>query len=648
MEQGRTDQMDEQQNFHESHNTGVNVKEGRAGQRMKKDSIELHRKRGFEGKKESIIDHEKPAEQGGHVTFEIQPKNNTPQFLKKLSFGKGKSKTTVTGRDNKGFQVDNDAIHQQKLEKGIYAYPWDRTNLKSLSIDLKKLEKLDGYASKVDVTSSIEDLVKVLLKEANTDLEKVRAIWMWICHHIEYDVIGYKNTANALTSPIDVLQSRKSICEGYAGLFERMCSIAGIECIKLSGYAKGYGYKVGQNFSGDSDHAWNAVFLEGSWHLLDSTWGAGHCNNNCTQFTFKYEEYYFLTHPALFIGKHFPEDKKWQLLQPTVSLKQYETDITCGPGFYNAGLLSAHPETAIIKTADGKATVSIEGHSQTLFIFNLNGTEKSGLMTLQDNGMKLEVYPQVTGNHELQIYAKPYSSNGSYDFVLSYIIKCNSVNRSIKFPKDFINPLGPSWLTEKKGLLEPSHVEPIIHTEDGRCAISFKLNTHLSTMAELHSENITVTEDTKRRHIFQAHWENRVEFKVQLPQAGTYVLQIYAKNKSDHGMYDFVCNYLLCCTNASVKWPVFPLSYSSWMEDYELVEPLAGVLPANSNVHFKLRAPGVDAMYVDDKRSSPLTLCDNGYWQGTCNTTGCQTLHIYAKKRLTNSYSALLQYKVKT
>lgn len=38
--------------------------------------------------------------------------------------------------------------------------------------------------TQVNVKNSVEELVKALLKQARTDLEKVRAIWMWICHHI--------------------------------------------------------------------------------------------------------------------------------------------------------------------------------------------------------------------------------------------------------------------------------------------------------------------------------------------------------------------------------------------------------------------------------------------------------------------------------
>lgn len=36
----------------------------------------------------------------------------------------------------------------------------------------------------VTAKSSVEELVKTLLRVAHTDLEKVRAIWTWICHHI--------------------------------------------------------------------------------------------------------------------------------------------------------------------------------------------------------------------------------------------------------------------------------------------------------------------------------------------------------------------------------------------------------------------------------------------------------------------------------
>lgn len=39
----------------------------------------------------------------------------------------------------------------------------------------------------------------------------------------EYDVVGYHNKSQLSSKPRDVLQMGKSICEGYAELFEHMC-----------------------------------------------------------------------------------------------------------------------------------------------------------------------------------------------------------------------------------------------------------------------------------------------------------------------------------------------------------------------------------------------------------------------------------------
>lgn len=62
--------------------------------------------------------------------------------------------------------------------------------------------------------------------------------------------------------------------------------IAGVQCMTVPGYSKGFGYQMGQSFSGEFDHAWNAVYLEGRWHLLDSTWGSGLVDKATSKFTF--------------------------------------------------------------------------------------------------------------------------------------------------------------------------------------------------------------------------------------------------------------------------------------------------------------------------------------------------------------------------
>ncbi|NXP72183.1 KY peptidase, partial [Ramphastos sulfuratus] len=528
-------------------------------------------------------------------------------------------------------------------------YPWDRSSLKSMPIDLQQFEKLDAYALKVNVRSSVEELVRALLKQAHTDLEKVRAIWTWICHHIEYDVVGYHNKSQLSCKPIDVLQTGKSICEGYAGLFEHMCSLAGIQCMKLFGYSKGYGYKLGQTFSGDSDHAWNAVYLDGRWHLLDSTWGSGSVDDSFTKFTFRYNEFYFLTHPALFINNHFPDNSNWQLLKPALALKDFENNILQNSLFYTLGLLAAHPQTAVIQTVNGKASVSVDCRPATLFTFKLQGAEQQGLLTLKKQGMKLDVYPQQTGSHTLQIFAKPSrASEDVYQCVLEYAVECGAVDSAARLPRELHQPVGPSWFSERQGFLRPSHPEPIVHTNDGRCALTFTMGRDLSVLASLHCDSGSLPEELGRRHVMQVRHGNQLELKVHLPCAGTFVLKIYSRKKSEPGNYDYVFNYLLSCLNAEAQWPPFPQSYSKWGQDCEVVEPLSGVLPADRNVRFKLRVPGVAKVLVQAEDAYPLTL-NRGYWEGSCNTAGCREVFVMVHENANHSYySHVLKYQVES
>jgi transglutaminase/protease-like cytokinesis protein 3 len=55
---------------------------------------------------------------------------------------------------------------------------------------------------------------------------------------------------------------------------------------KLDGFAKGFGYKIGEPLS-TPNHAWNAVRIDGNWYLLDATWDAGVVGEKSNKFEFK-------------------------------------------------------------------------------------------------------------------------------------------------------------------------------------------------------------------------------------------------------------------------------------------------------------------------------------------------------------------------
>ncbi|MGH0132502.1 UNVERIFIED_CONTAM: hypothetical protein FKN15_036772 [Acipenser sinensis] len=141
----------------------------------------------------------------------------------------------------------------------------------------------------------------------------------------------------------------------------------------VSGHSKGFSYEPGDRFTGSGNHAWNAVSLEGRWHLLDSTWGAGNVNSNSSQFTFQYNEFYFLTHPALFIGDHFPLKDEWQLLNPRVSFRQFEKALMKMSGFYSCDLRSINPDSSLIETENGIQFCGLTGHCITAVVQRIAG-----------------------------------------------------------------------------------------------------------------------------------------------------------------------------------------------------------------------------------------------------------------------------------
>ncbi|NXG20978.1 KY peptidase, partial [Grallaria varia] len=584
---------------------------------------------------------------GTQVTVGIHPEDTPLPSIRILPLDKGSQRLpSLRGHDNKGFQRSE--APRAPGAKDLHVYPWDKSSLKSMPVDLQQFQKLDAYALNVNVKSSVEELVKALLKQARTDLEKVRAIWMWICHHIEYDIKGYHNKSQLSTEAADVFRAGKSVCEGYAKLFERMCSIAGVQCKQLSGHSKGHGYKVGQTFRGNSDHAWNAVYLEGRWHLLDSTWGSGSVDDAFTKFTYRYNEFYFLTHPALFINNHFPDNSNWQLLKPTLTLNEFENNMRYKSNFYTLGLLATQPETPIIHTVNGKASVSVDCRSNMLFMFNLEGREEHGLMTLKKHGMELDIYPPTTGSHKLQIFAKPSKAKplDVYECVLEYVVECESVDKGTRFPEALRQPVGPSWFSERQGFLRPSHHEPTIHTNDGRCCLTFTLGKDISVLSSLHCDGSRLGDDTAQRHVMQTRRGNQLELKVHVPHAGSFALHIYSKKKSDPGSYDYSFNYLIKCLNTEVKWPPFPLSYTKWLEDYEILEPLSGRLPANRNVPFKLKMHGIAKVLVEAESTHTLSH-NRGFWEGTCNTSGCSAVFVMVHENANhNFYSHVLKYDV--
>lgn len=237
---------------------------------------------------------------------------------------------------------------------------------------------IDRRAKIIDATS-IDSLSYKLTKPYKTQLDKVRSIFRWITEHIEYDVKGYHNPKGlyndlwAQSASVSdslrmdayyaeiakrVFTDRKSVCEGYAILFKAICDKAGIPCVIITGDARLYNDPIG-NITGN-EHAWNAVFFNNKWQLLDVTWASGYVTDNVTKFTKEYDDFYFLTSPFKMLNNHYPSDPKWTLYPNPPSKERFYSFPYVHKDYYTSNIRSFYPLNGLLEVSIAHRTVRIE------------------------------------------------------------------------------------------------------------------------------------------------------------------------------------------------------------------------------------------------------------------------------------------------
>jgi len=168
----------------------------------------------------------------------------------------------------------------------------------------------------------VEPLVRSLLSGIDDDFHKCKILHDWIAEHIAYDVESYLSGKIPSSTWKPTLRARRGVCHGYAELMKKLCGLAGIPCERIKGYGRGYSFRPGDDENlGRSNHAWNAVYLGGRWHLVDVTWDAGHVSG--TAYRKRYSTAYLFPAPSRFVYTHLPAEPKWQLLSPRLTREQF-------------------------------------------------------------------------------------------------------------------------------------------------------------------------------------------------------------------------------------------------------------------------------------------------------------------------------------
>jgi transglutaminase/protease-like cytokinesis protein 3 len=219
-------------------------------------------------------------------------------------------------------------------------------------------------------TLSPQALSQKLTSPYNTEAEKVRAIFRWITENISYNVkprynsshttpnVYYEdvNDTGALKSLSErvaegVLRKKVAFCDGYARLFTTLCDYAGIKSEVVTGYARTNINKADQKFR--SNHRWNAVLIDSTWHLLDATWASGYVSYGLDEYVQHYNDYYFLTPPNEFIRDHYPEDIRWTLLPGSPTVREFHYSPFKNQAFSKQKIISYKPANGLLEAAVG-------------------------------------------------------------------------------------------------------------------------------------------------------------------------------------------------------------------------------------------------------------------------------------------------------
>ena len=106
-------------------------------------------------------------------------------------------------------------------------------------------------------------LAKELTKNKKTDSDKIEVCYQYMVQQFSYDYVKMKNVEYDYIPVIDeVLKKKLGICYDYSAVFASMLRSQGIKCKLIMGYTTNV----------KEYHAWNEVFVNDKWVVVDTTY----------------------------------------------------------------------------------------------------------------------------------------------------------------------------------------------------------------------------------------------------------------------------------------------------------------------------------------------------------------------------------------
>ncbi|CAL8283511.1 unnamed protein product [Lota lota] len=488
---------------------------------------------------------------------------------------------TVAVVKKSAVRKEPDGTAKTGLQAGLRAAPGKRRRRKDLFSSSEVFSRVDAHAIRAGAelkqkcVYEVKTIAQSITQEARSELERLRAIWVWLCHNIEYDVSGYLGQSEKLSSPEEVIAAGKGVCCGYSSLCLEMCREVGLQCQEVPGHSKGIGHRPGQSLRDvRSDHMWNAVLLGGQWFLMDSCWGAGRVDMEHKSFVKKFDDFYFLTDPEDFVESHFPDEDKWQLLDQPMSREEFEMRVFKTSTFFTLGLKLVQPQHFHMLTDDGEVNLSISSSRSVTYTYDItprhdflhrgaaeqkeSSGSSSGLLTMSHRTMRLQILPPAQGTYDVKVFARPELASTPLSWVCSFTVECPAPRAMEEIPENPFLSWGLQAGSEALGVAGGSPGSQVMEVEDGELELTLKTSRPLMALCELVHPGLEPV--LAKRCLATQIQPDGLTFHVLCPSRGFYRLSVFVRDYDKPEVrFQNAANFLLHCkATVAARSELFP------------------------------------------------------------------------------------------
>ena len=286
--------------------------------------------------------------------------------------------------------------------------------------------------------------------------------------------------------------------------------------------------------------------------------------------------FYFLPSPERLVTSHLPDSPCWQLLPHPLSEVDFLTALLLKPHLYHLDVDLVSPTSLRVADIAEETDVTwrLRGNSLRRFAFRLFCVSDSGLSRedltrygfLENHPAKsqatLRLIPPSSGRYVCELYGTYLSSRNEMTHMCSFDLEfIKTIPTPLQFPHNERVEWGPGAECVALGMRPVSHGAGCVNVDGGETEVVFAYSRPLLvTQKLLRAEVQGPGPEVARSTLNFRDPKNRVRILLRIPEAGDYVLGVYAKEEDSPGKCQLVCNYLVLCDSGTPEVvPPFPL-----------------------------------------------------------------------------------------